>query len=377
MHAEPGELPAEWEAECPGVGHKRKAETAAGGDPTKPPTQVYGRLRKHAAFWRTVVHSTLIMSWILSGFAIQWGAGGPPPPKVMSNHAGAMEYADFTTEAVAKLVMKGAVVAVCSCPRVVSPLNVVERRGKLRLVCDLTYVNSFIDLTGTKFRYETIHTATEVVQPNDLMFSVDLESAYHHVDMHPSIHEYLGFQWNGQYYVWRVLPFGLAPACWVFTKLMRELVGHWRRKGVRLIHYLDDLLFAVQPDTGGGTRRFRTTQQSVLADIRAAGLSVSEDKLELDPATRRKFLGFIIDSAKGVLEVTPVRAAELAQTLADITSRARSVPARLLAKACGQIASMGPALGHVARLYCRGMHRWLDTRVTWRSHLRRYEGGHG
>ena len=86
------------------------------------------------------------------------------------------------------------------------------------------------------------------------MFTVDLESAYHHVDMHPDSVPYLGFAWRGQHYVFTSLPFGLTTACWVFTKLMRELVGHWRAQGLRLVHYLDDLLFGVQPDhRAGGT----------------------------------------------------------------------------------------------------------------------------
>ena len=51
-----------------------------------------------------------------------------------------------------------------------------------------------------------------------------------------------------------VMPFGLCPACWVFTKLTNELVGHWRSQGIKLVHYLDDFLFAVPGDANGGTR---------------------------------------------------------------------------------------------------------------------------
>ena len=42
-----------------------------------------------------------------------------------------------------------------------------------------------------------------------------------------------------------VLPFGLATACYLFTKLMRPLVKHWRGQGLRAIMYLDDGIIAV------------------------------------------------------------------------------------------------------------------------------------
>ena len=46
------------------------------------------------------------------------------------------------------------------------------------------------------------------------MFSVDLEKAHHHVDMHQSTWDYLGFSWLGETYIFTVMPFGLCPASW-------------------------------------------------------------------------------------------------------------------------------------------------------------------
>ena len=38
--------------------------------------------------------------------------------------------------------------------------------------------------------------------------------------------------------------FKLSPV--IFTKLMRVLTKRWRERGVRLVHYLDDLLFCAE-----------------------------------------------------------------------------------------------------------------------------------
>ena len=67
------------------------------------------------------------------------------------------------------------------------------------------------------------------------MFTFDLTSGYHHIDIRPSQRTYLGFSWvkegTRKYYVLTVLPFGLATACYIFTKVMRLLVKFWRGMG--------------------------------------------------------------------------------------------------------------------------------------------------
>jgi hypothetical protein len=102
---------------------------------------------------------------------------------------------------------------------------VVEHNSKLRLILDLVCINHFIKKEGLKFEYEGIKLTSLYFTPNGYMFSVDLEKAYHHVDMHQSTWDYLGSSWLGKTYTFAVMPFGPCPACWVFTKLTNELVS--------------------------------------------------------------------------------------------------------------------------------------------------------
>ena len=111
----------------------------------------------------------------------------------------------------------------------------------------------------------------------------------------------------GKTYTFTVMPFGLSPACWVFTKLTNELVGLWRSKGIRAIHYIDDFLFAVAADADGGHSFFESVQKRVLSDIKASGLSLSIPKLVLDPQKSIKFLGWMVDLAANRLTVDPKR----------------------------------------------------------------------
>ena len=71
----------------------------------------------------------------------------------------------------------------------------------------------------TKFKYEDLRTANLLFERGDYMFSFDLKSGYHHVDIADVHQKFLGIEWCGVYYVFTVLPFGLSTACYVFTKL--------------------------------------------------------------------------------------------------------------------------------------------------------------
>ena len=78
------------------------------------------------------------------------------------------------------------------------------------------------------------------------MFSFDLKSGYHHIDIAHEHQTFLGFSWrssdsvNEVFYVFTVLPFGLSSAPYVFTKVLKPLEKYWRIQGVCIAIFLDD-----------------------------------------------------------------------------------------------------------------------------------------
>ena len=61
-------------------------------------------------------------------------------------------------------------------PSVINSLNVIEHNGKLRLILDLVYVSYYINKEGMKkFKYEGIRATSLYFNPDDHMFSVDVE----------------------------------------------------------------------------------------------------------------------------------------------------------------------------------------------------------
>ena len=47
-------------------------------------------------------------------------------------------------------------------------------------------------------------------------------------------------EWKCVVYASVHLPFGCAPACWVFTKLIKVMVAFWMGCGLKVLSYIDD-----------------------------------------------------------------------------------------------------------------------------------------
>jgi len=75
------------------------------------------------------------------------------------------------------------------------------------------------------------------------------------------------------YYVFKVLPFGLSSACYLFTKLMRPLVRYWWGRGLKAIIYINDDIILVK-----GEVEATTESRKVEEDLKHADFIVSIEK---------------------------------------------------------------------------------------------------
>ena len=82
----------------------------------------------------------------------------------------------------------------------------------------------------------------EMFVRDDYFLRFDLLSGYYHIDVHEAHQKYLGFHWhqNGKehFYVFTVLPFGLSPASYVFSKTLRPLTKKSRAEGIKIVVFL-------------------------------------------------------------------------------------------------------------------------------------------
>ena len=142
------------------------------------------------------------------------------------NNQSSLRHSEFVSTAIQELLKDGCIKEVESMPFVCNPLTVAEGE-KLRLVLDLRHVNEHLEVK--KFKYENLKTVADIFEKDFTFGTFDLRHGYHHIPIAEEYQKYLGFSWTfpdgrTRFFVFLVLPFGLASACYAFTKLMRPLV---------------------------------------------------------------------------------------------------------------------------------------------------------
>ena len=335
-------------------------EIEVGPEPT-PLVCVKGRLRESLTFWREELKaSKFLLETIESGYVLPLKS--MPPPFIQQNQASVMLHAEFVQQSIVELLANRCVKRVPAAPHVCSPLSVVvSGSGKKRLVINLRHVNRH--LWKQKFKYEDLRVAMLLLERGDYMFSFDLKSGYHHVDIAEVHHKYLGFAWEGEFYVFTVLPFGLSTACYIFTKLMRPLVRYWRARGVRIVLYLDDGLGAAS-----GSQATTEASKLVQTTLGQAGFVTHPSKSKWEAVQRLSWLGFVIDTELGQIEI-PQEKLQCLKGMIQQTLQAGKVQARLLASVVGKIISMGLAFGPVSRFMTRSLYAVLESRTAWCERL--------
>ena len=335
---------------------------------------VVGRLRSPSAlkFWRSLLHvSVVVLCWIEEGFRLPWTDGVPCAPKRFENKLdcfGTSEFGPrdaFVDSAVTSLQATGAVLE-CESEylKVVSPLGVVQQRDKLRLIVNMRYVNRHLHFP--KFRYERLEDLQDILSRRDWLFSMDMQSAYHHVEMHRDSWPYLGFSWRGKFYHFRVVCFGLGPAPWVFTKITQPLTYKWRSMGAHVLQYLDDFLGAGSMDARHSDPwHVLNVRHTMLTDLRDAGFLLAASKCKLVPTQVITHLGTVIQMAPSVpiFRVPQSRFRELQALIKPVLAKGGAT-ARTLARIAGKAQSFKLAMGSVVSFYTRHIHFLIDSRPT-------------
>ena len=291
-----------------------------------------------------------------------------PEPYFAHNNRSAIANSSFVEESITQLLKEGRIHECSRKPIAVNPLSVsIQASSKKRLILDLRKVN--LHLWKQLFKFEDLKTTRLYLEKGKFLFSFDLKSGIHHIDIFPAHTDYLGFSWAigpiTKYYKFLVLPFGLSSAPYIFSKIMRVLVKKWRSEGKEIIVYLDDGL-----GLGNSLSEAKTHSQAVHNDLIQAGFITNEEKSYWNPQQYCQWLGFILDTSKGV--IGPVHS-KLLRIIDSITwvklSGVKILNVKTLASLIGQIIAMSPALGNVTRLMTRSMLTNVQTAETWYSSI--------
>ena len=277
------------------------------------------------------------------------------------NNKSYYEHIDFAAGEIEGLIRSGKVEIVQTKPRMVNPLSVAVQPSKKRLVLDCSYLNSFVVVPP--FKMDDVKTGLSFFKKEAYMISFDLKDGYHHIAIHEDFKDYLGFSFLREgkvvYARFLVAPFGLRDVPYLFTKMLRPLVAHWRRVGLECCVYLDDG-FSCSQSKGQAIE----ASVHIRKDLMRAGLVWSIKKSLWEPRQEIDWIGFIWNSVAGTLRIRERRVVKLKETCTALLSLG-SCPARRLAGFIGQVISMSGVLGDVARLKSRNAQIWVALAKSW------------
>jgi hypothetical protein len=177
------------------------------------------------------------------------------------------------------------------------------------------------------------------------------------------MYEYMSFEWGGKVYYFRMMPFGLAPACWVFTKIIRVLVDYWRAKGLACMSYIDDGIGGAQ-----GREKALGYRNLVIETLVDAGWYIDWVKSNWELSLEAEFIGYIIGTKGplGYLEPSKARVNKMEKSI-DRILKARTLSARLIAQLAGYIVSLRPIFDPMALLFTKHMYIWISRVVEERG----------
>ena len=251
---------------------------------------VGGRLSQFAHEWRSISSDPFILNMVSIGVSLDF-LSLPSQSTRPTNCKMSLEMERACDLEVSELIVKRAIFNIPeSSGKFFSSLFLVPKKtGGYRPIINLKKLNSYIRFEH--FKMEGMDSVRHLIRQGDWMVKLDLKDAYLSVPICLEHQPFLCFRWRGICYQFTCLAFGLSPAPRLFTKLLKPVVGALRRAGIRLVIYLDDIIF------------MNESREGVISDVSTAidlltglGFLVNWEKSVLLPSQSLEYLGLLVDS---------------------------------------------------------------------------------
>ena len=191
-------------------------------------------------------------------------------------------------------------------------------------------------VTQRHFKMDIINTTLGMMRKNYFMTSINLTDAYYSVPVATVDQKYLMFQFKGIRYKYVCLPNGLSLTQRFFTKLMKPVLSSLKKKGDKVMNYLDD--FFLEGDT------FEECKNAVVDTCELLiKFSIHPDKFQFILVQKIEYLGFTLDSTSMTVSLTDLKQQKL-KTLIDETLQSRNLKIRQIANILGTFEAALPAI---------------------------------
>lgn len=216
--------------------------------------------------------------------------------------------------------------------------TIPKNDGSHRLILNLKSLNKFI--TPEHFKLEDIRVVSKLLTKGNFMCTIDIKNAYHLVPLHKDYKKYFRFMFNRKLYEFNCLPFGLATAPFVFTKLLKPAIECLRNQGVILVTYLDDIICL-----GSSYKVCLYNMKMVISVLECLGFVINYSKSRLVPVQVIDYLGFTINSNNMTLSPTLKKCDKL-KKLIDSFLKLNSCSIRDFARLLGNLTSVCIAVSY-------------------------------
>ena len=125
-----------------------------------------------------------------------------------------------------------------------------------------------------------------MLTPPAWVTSIDLQDAYFHVPIKPTLHKYLAFLHEGNLFFFRALPFGLNVAPYIFSRILRYPLGLLHQQGIAVLAYLDDWII-----WGASPSQTRDAFTITVDTLQRLGFLINEAKSQPIPLYDAEWLG--------------------------------------------------------------------------------------
>ena len=295
------------------------------------------RLRQNLQWWKQ--HATpWIQSLVLHGVSAPWVEDPPLSIQCKTRPVSDIQLAECILQdyksvgAVKEVSMEGTEHLI--------PWFIISKEEptgmKHRLISDCREINQFLETQ--RFALDNIQNILPFLQKGQWAGKIDLKDAYFHLGVHPRLRPYLRMQVGERTWEFQAGCFGLNIMPQLFIQLMKTFQTKWRRNGILVFVYLDDILVL-----GTSKKVLESHLGTVTQDLVSAGFKINLEKSVLQPCQEVIHLGFNLNLKEGCLQLSPSRLKTVRKELGKIVV-AKKMSTRKMAAILGKVRSFLVAL---------------------------------
>ena len=270
-----------------------------------------------------------LVEFLLDGFTFGFSVGvlgGSVKGGKTKNNRSALQHHKGLGEAILKELNRGHTAGPFDIPPVKdfhsSPLGAEPKKDRsIRLILDLSSprgdaVNEFISKSDFAVKYSCFDDAADLVfevGKGCFLAKLDIKHAFRLIPVRPCDWKFLGFTFEGRFYIDLVLPMGMRSSPFIFTSFSDVL--HWIIRNFILIpgllHYLDDFFLCAK--TYDECLEAMRVFQAICLEL---GVPLAPDKIE-GPSQTITYLGIEIDT---IAQVCRLPADKLTKIVDELNS---------------------------------------------------------